>query len=75
MSKPCWIIALGLSLAWALPLRAEETAGDCYLIGNSLTWDTVPSRLAGPPRGHVECGVSMQQIGKHTEKPCVKDST
>lgn len=75
MSKACWIVALGLSLAWPLTLRAEEATGDCYLIGNSLTWDTVPSRLAGKPRWHVDCGVSLPHIRNHPEKPCVKDST
>jgi hypothetical protein len=52
-----------------------------YLIGNSLTWDTVPEALAGPdlPAAnvgwHVDCGVSLPHIKAHPEKPCVESST
>ena len=30
-----------------------------YLIGNSLTWDTVPPRLEGDTQWHVDCGKSL----------------
>ncbi len=46
-----------------------------YLIGNSLTWDTVPSQLDGDVQWHVDCGKSLPYIYAHPEKPCVKSST
>lgn len=45
-----------------------------YLIGNSLTWDTVPARLDGDVQWHVDCGKSLPWIHEHPEKPCVKTS-
>ena len=46
-----------------------------YLIGNSLTWDTVPGRLDGDVQWHVDCGVSLPFIYAKPDKPCVKSST
>jgi hypothetical protein len=46
-----------------------------YLIGNSLTWDTVPPRLSGDVQWHVDCGVNLPYIHAHPEQPCVKEST
>lgn len=46
-----------------------------YLIGNSLTWDTVPSKLDQDVQWHVDCGKSLKHIYEHHEKPCVKTST
>ena len=46
-----------------------------YLVGNSLTWDTVPSRLDGDAQWHVDCGKSLPYIVEHLEEPCVKTST
>lgn len=46
-----------------------------YLIGNSLTWDTIPSRLDGDVQWHVDCGVSLPHIYANPSKPCVKEST
>lgn len=46
-----------------------------YLIGNSLTWDTVPSRLSGDVQWHVDCGVNLPHIHAKPEQPCVKTST
>ncbi len=55
---------------------AEETAKTrYYLIGNSLTWDTVPPLLSGDTQWHVDCGVSLPVIQSKTEKPCVTTST
>jgi hypothetical protein len=54
---------------------AEPAAKSVFLIGNSLTWDTVPSRLSGDVQWHVDCGVPLPYIHAHPEKPCVKDST
>ncbi len=56
-------------------LRAEQPAPRCYLIGNSLTWDTVPERLDGSVQWHVDCGVSLPHIFAKPENPCVKSST
>ncbi len=55
--------------------QAKNTATSYYLIGNSLTWDTVPSRLDGDVQWHVDCGTSLPFVFKHPEKPCVKSST
>jgi hypothetical protein len=46
-----------------------------FLIGNSLTWDTSPALLVGDVQWHVDCGVNLQHIYAHPEKPCVKTST
>lgn len=54
--------------------RADE-ATKYFLIGNSLTWDTVPSRLDGDTQWHVDCGKSLPFIVEHPEAPCVKTST
>lgn len=60
---------------------AADTPPTIYLIGNSLTWDTVPEALPGPDlpaanvRWHVDCGVSLPHIKAHPEKPCVESST
>lgn len=46
-----------------------------YLVGNSLTWDTVPAALDGDTQWHVDCGKSLPFIVEHPEAPCVKSST
>lgn len=53
----------------------EAAPTRCYLIGNSLTWDTVPGLLAGDVQWHVDCGVGLPFIFAHPQKPCVKSST
>ncbi|MEZ6087912.1 MAG: right-handed parallel beta-helix repeat-containing protein [Pirellulaceae bacterium] len=45
-----------------------------YLIGNSLTWDTVPSLLDGNVHWHVDCGKSLPYIESNPLKPCVESS-
>jgi hypothetical protein len=71
-------IAVGSCLA---DHAAAATPPTVYLIGNSLTWDTVPEALPGPDlpaenvRWHVDCGVSLPHIKAHPEKPCVESST
>ena len=52
-----------------------EEATRYFLIGNSLTWDTVPSKLDGDTQWHVDCGKSLPYIVEHPEEPCVKTST
>lgn len=66
------LVAL-FALAAALP--AAEPTQKIYLIGNSLTWDTVPSKLDGDVQWHVDCGKSLPYIFEHPEMPCVKTST
>ena len=46
-----------------LDCDAQKPPMRCYLIGNSLTWDTVPQRLDGDVQWHVDCGVPLQ-IGR-----------
>ena len=59
-----------------LPACAQDAAQSrYYLIGNSLTWDTVPPLLSGDTQWHVDCGVSLQVIHTKTEKPCIQNST
>ena len=45
-----------------------------FLIGNSLTWDTVPPKLDGDTQWHVDCGKSLPFMYANPEKPCVKSS-
>lgn len=66
-----WVIAS----AGSLDGNAAPKAPSYYLIGNSLTWDTVPPRLDGDVQWHVDCGKSLPYIHEHPAKPCVKTST
>jgi hypothetical protein len=45
------------------------------LIGNSLTWDTLPGLLDGDVQWHVDCGKNLKYIHDHPASPCVKTST
>ena len=81
MSRPPFV-ALSICVLALLgsPGRAvEENSPDpgpsYYLIGNSLTWDTVPSKLDGDVQWHVDCGKSLPYMYENPEKPCVKTST
>lgn len=65
-------------IAFGIPggdLLAQRPTPRCYLIGNSLTWDTVPERLDGKPQWHVDCGVPLPFIFAKPDAPCVKSST
>ncbi len=53
---------------------ADERPTSYYLIGNSLTWDTVPSKLDGDVQWHVDCGKSLPWMYDNPEKPCVTSS-
>jgi len=66
------LLLLGLTAA---PLVAAPGVRSCFLIGNSLTWDTVPERLDGDVQWHVDCGVPLPFIHQNPGKPCVKNST
>ncbi len=45
-----------------------------YLIGNSLTWDTLPGLLDGDAMWHVDCGKNLEYIYENPSKPCVRTS-
>jgi len=64
-----------LCLLFVARAGAEEPSRSFYLIGNSLTWDTIPSRLDGDVQWHVDCGKSLPYIYSNPGKPCVKTST
>ncbi len=56
---------------------AQEPQPDpkIFLIGNSLTWDTLPGLLKGDVQWHVDCGKNLKTIYDHPNNPCVKTST
>ncbi len=70
------LVSCGVLFLWS-GLQAEETgkSPSYFLIGNSLTWDTVPSRLDGDVQWHVDCGKSLPWMFQNPEEPCVKTST
>lgn len=74
MKHKLLILLLALSF-FSTPASSPAAEKSYYLIGNSLTWDTVPSRLAGDVQWHVDCGKPLHYIHKHPAKPCVKTST
>ena len=59
----------------ACVMADEPVVSRCYLIGNSLTWDTAPQLLSGDVQWHVDCGVNLPYIQSHPDKPCVNEST
>jgi hypothetical protein len=61
MKQPSLVFWLYLFAATPLLAAAEETRS-FYLIGNSLTQDTVPSGLDGDVQWHVDCGKSLPFI-------------
>ena len=70
------LIALYIAAASGITSADEPaTPNSVFLIGNSLTWDTVPSRLDGDVQWHVDCGKSLPFIHDNPEMPCVKTST
>lgn len=74
MIRPSRIPIFLLAILACFPVRAEETRS-FYLIGNSLTQDTVPSKLDGDVQWHVDCGKSLPFIYENPGQPCVKNST
>ena len=64
-----------LSLSAAAGLAADKDAKSYYLIGNSLTWDTIPGLMDGDTQWHVDCGKPLPYIAAHPEQPCVETST
>lgn len=69
------LLAAFASLATTAFADEPKKGPSYFLIGNSLTWDTVPSALSGDVQWHVDCGVNLPYIFAHPEKPCVKTST
>lgn len=45
-----------------------------YFIGNSLTWDALPSYFGETTSWHVDCGKNLRYIYQHAAKPCVESS-
>ena len=66
-------VMLYVVVLWISPAQSAEKRR--YLIGNSLTWDTIPSRLDGKVEWHVDCGKSLPYIKENPKAPCVKSST
>lgn len=56
-------------------IHAAQKNPSYFLIGNSLTWDTVPAKLDGDVQWHVDCGKPLAYIHAKPAKPCVKTST
>lgn len=75
MTRPSLLVALfTLLLSTAAPAE-EGKALSYFLIGNSLTQDTVPSKLDGDVQWHVDCGKSLPYLYENPAKPCVENST
>jgi len=70
-----FLLAFLFGSHFSVAQASDEKPKSYYLIGNSLTWDTVPSHLDGDVQWHVDCGKSLPYIMEHPEKPCVKSST
>lgn len=68
-------LAVVLCLIFTPSSPAADPVLSRYLIGNSLTWDTVPSKLDGDVQWHVDCGKPLAYIHANPDKPCVKTST
>ena len=76
MTRPCWMVLFLLAgILFVCPAEEKASSLSFYLIGNSLTQDTVPSLLDGDVQWHVDCGKSLPFIYENPEKPCVKNST
>jgi len=69
------LLSASLLFAFVNAPAAEPEERSFYLIGNSLTQDTVPSRLDGDVQWHVDCGKSLPYIFENPQKPCVENST
>lgn len=75
LGRSLWISLLSaVALAAYVGPAWAEPPIRIYLIGNSLTWDTVPGTLDGTVHWHVDCGKSLPYIFNHPNKPCVKSS-
>lgn len=50
-------------------------AQSVFMIGNSLTWDTVPSQIEGDVQWHIFCGRNLQYIFDNPGDHCIGTST
>ncbi len=76
MTQPClpgFLLLAGV-LFLAVPDGAAGEERSFYLIGNSLTQDTVPAKLDGDVQWHIDCGKSLPYIFENPAEPCVKTS-
>lgn len=67
--------APGISAVSTQASEPEKDSRSYYLIGNSLTWDTVPAWMDGDVQWHVDCGKSLPFMHANPDEPCVKTST
>ncbi len=67
-------VALFLSIL-IFSAQAEESGKSYFLIGNSLTWDTLPPSLDGDVQWHVDCEKNLLFIYRQPEHPCIQSST
>ncbi len=56
-------------------LGQAASSSKIYLIGNSLTYDTLPGLLDGDVQWHLDCGKNLKYIHDSPSSPCVKTST
>lgn len=74
----CLAGVLALGCVASLPTQCtgqDSPPSKVFLIGNSLTWDTLPGLLDGNVQWHVDCGKNLRYIYEHPQKPCVRTST
>ncbi|NNJ26490.1 hypothetical protein [Alienimonas chondri] len=80
------VVAATLTVSAGFSQETPEAASESpasaprtFLIGNSLTWDTLPSRLEGASDGrvqwHVYCGKNLPFIHDNPAGHCVESST
>lgn len=75
LNQSIFFFATCVVLLVANACEAQQSKNKVYLIGNSLTWDTLPGLLDGNVMWHVDCGKNLQYIHDHPAKPCVRTST
>lgn len=57
-------------------IQLDSSLPSVFLIGNSLTWDTLPGLLDGKTVAwHIDCGKNLKYIYDKPDGPCVKTST
>ena len=66
--------AYGATAPVLMTAGAQEPTASYYLVGNSLTWDTMPPRLDGDVQWHVVCGKNLPYIHKNPDEFCVTSS-
>jgi hypothetical protein len=69
------VVAQEVATSASVESEASGNKRSYYLIGNSLTWDTVPAWMDGDVQWHVDCGKSLPFMHDNPDEPCVKTST